>query len=76
MNKPRIIIIIEGEISHRTAFECVALVIDGGMISSTAGVPQYCFLTTFENGIVVYARSRSHEGCAHSFVVLKDGGEK
>jgi hypothetical protein len=67
----RVIISIEDNISDVAATECVLSVIKQGKISETKNKKQYCFITTFNNGIVVNARSK-YNLKADSFIVYRD----
>jgi len=52
----------------------VARVISGGKISKTSKGKQYCFCTTFSNGIVIYADKNK---LSDKLIISEDkGGEK
>jgi hypothetical protein len=55
-------IIIENNtgMSIQEAMGYVAKVIDGGLVSKTSKGEQYCFATTWEDGVSVYASKNKH----------------
>lgn len=70
MAKRRIIITIDdNEITDTQALDYVQMVMYGGKVSKYQGTPQYCFVTTFKNGVKVYARDKKNIN-TDSFVVF------
>jgi len=53
MNK--LIIDNQSDLSDTDALRYVLRVVDEGRISETAGRAQYCFVTAWKDGVVVYA---------------------
>lgn len=64
---------IRDGIPHGKALVKVATVMDGGFVSKSRGIPQHCFITMFEDGVVVHAKDRRTESSAHSFIVCREG---
>ena len=66
----RIIITIEEDISDLDALDYVATVVGNGKVSKYKETEQYCFGTTFSNGVKVFARDKRNVN-TDSFVVYK-----
>lgn len=69
----KIIIDIQGLISHEDAIKAVTEVIKGGMVSVTAKrkTPHYCWKTVFGDRIVVATKRKDYPGAADSFTVYE-----
>lgn len=52
---PRMVITIDDTVDDLTAAYCVLKVIEQGKISESKNGRCYCFVTTFKNGVRVYA---------------------
>lgn len=63
----KVYIDIRDGIDHATAVDRVARVMSKGRISDNN--TKYCYVTTWEDGILVYTRERRKSDC---FVVLMD----
>jgi len=72
----KLIIDIDGNVSSQVALKRVARVIEGGRVSEAAGILHYCWVTTFEDGVIVNVRHKKSRGSADSFLVYKDGGNE
>lgn len=68
----KIIIKNEAGISEKRAIECIYRVIKIGRISNTRGIKHYCWVTTWENGIVVYTRDKKTKDSPDSFIIRKE----
>lgn len=55
VSMPKMIITIDDTVDDLTAAFCVAQVVRQGRISESKNGRCYCFLTTFKNGVRVYA---------------------
>lgn len=62
-------IIINTEIEPLIALERVKQVVDGGLVSKGTYGDQYCFVTTWQSGVCVYA-DKTKNG-THTFRVWK-----
>lgn len=70
MNRKKIIIDIEDDLPTKTALRLVGQVIDAGRMSQTGPYRQFCFCTTFKNGLQVVARPK-RSAATDSFRVEK-----
>lgn len=68
----RVIIEFASGVEPCLALRCVEVVIAQGRISEARGRKQYCFFTTFEDGLVVYARPLRSDTSADSFLVSRE----
>ena len=67
----RIIIQHESDIAFSVAARHVDSVMQMGFVSEAHGIPQYCFASTFMDGIEVFTRERQYLHSAHSFIVRR-----
>lgn len=69
----KIIINIQGLISHVDAIKAVTEVIKGGQVSQTAKhkIPHYCWVTVFGKRVVVQARQKKDFNSPDSFIVYE-----
>jgi photosystem II stability/assembly factor-like uncharacterized protein len=63
-------VIINAEINIQTALDRVKQVIDGGLVSVGTYGAQYCFVTTWNDGVRVYA-DKTKNG-THTFKVWEN----
>jgi len=63
----------EHGVSHQEALEHVAKVMEAGYVSRAAGIPHYCWATSFKDGFVVVAARKRKANSAESFTVYRDG---
>lgn len=66
----RIIIENLSHISTPKAIERVADVIRAGRVSEASGIKQYCFITTYRDGVEVYTRRKRSVKSADSFLII------
>ena len=66
----KFIIEVRGGVTIYNAIYKVARVVENGQVSKSGDIPQYCFATTFDDGVVVVAKRRRGGKAAHSFVVM------
>lgn len=68
----KVIIEVRDGVTGYSAIYKVARVIESGQVSQSGGISQYCFATTFTDGVVVVAKRRRSPNAAHSFVVMSN----
>ena len=61
----------EYTMSAADAARYVAQVIDAGRMSEAAGIPHYCWVTTFRDGTVVSTSRKKTANSADSFIVYR-----
>lgn len=70
--KNKLIIRNYTDLSDYECLEYVQSVINTGKISQNKGILQYCFVTTFKNGVVVSVDRRTKSG-TNTFYVYRNG---
>jgi len=65
-----IIIRYDEKITAAQAMDRALLVVDGGLVSESAGRKHYCWLTRFTDGTTVSTTRKRRDDSADSFVIL------